>query len=59
MIDMLKYWLNNNVSASWKDVVRALEQINQLVLAATVKQKFLCGDEGEGDFDILLLYTHA
>ena len=48
MIDMLKYWLNNNVNASWKDVVRALEQINQLVLAATVKQKYLCGDEGEG-----------
>ena len=54
MIDMLKYWLNNNVSASWKDVVRALEQIDQLVLAATVKQKYLCGDKGEGDFDIHL-----
>ena len=58
MIDMLKYWLNNNVSASWKDVIRALERINQLVLAATVKQKYLCGDEGEGDFDIPL-DTHA
>ena len=53
-VDLLQYWLNNNVSASWKDVVRALEQIDQLVLAATVKQKYLCGDKGEGDFDIHL-----
>ena len=56
MIDMLQYWLDNKVSASWKDVVRALEQIDQLVLAATVKQKYLCGGEGEGDFDIIFIY---
>ena len=54
MVDMLQYWLDNSVSASWKDVIRALEQPNQLVLAATVKRKYLCGDEGEGDFDIHL-----
>ena len=47
-VDMLQYWLDNSVSASWKNVVQALEQIDQLVLAATVKQKYLCGDEGEG-----------
>ena len=40
-IDMLQYWLDNNVNASWKDVVRALEQTNQLVLAETVKHKYL------------------
>ena len=57
-VDLLQYWLDNNVSASWKDVIRALEQTDQLVLAATVKQKYLCGDEGEGDFDIHL-DTHA
>ena len=43
-IDMLQYWLDNNVTASWKDVVRALEQTNQLVLAETVKQKYLLSD---------------
>ena len=56
-IDMLRYWLDNNVSASWKNVVQALKQTDQLVLAATVKQTYLCG-EGEGDFDINL-YTYT
>ena len=49
-IDMLQYWLDNNVTASWKDVVRALEQTNQLVLAETVKHKYLLSttaDQGE------------
>ena len=40
-IETLQYWLDNNVNASWKEVVRALEQTDQLVLAATVKQKYL------------------
>ena len=35
---------DNNVTPSWKDVVRALEQTNQLVLAETVKQKYLLHD---------------
>ena len=49
-IEMLQYWLDNNVNASWKDVVRALEQTNQLVLAETVKHKYLLSttvDQGE------------
>ena len=48
-IDMLQYWLDNNVTASWKDVVQALKQTDQLVLAETVKQKYLLsatGDQG-------------
>ena len=51
-IDMLQYWLDNNVSASWKDVVRALEQTDQIVLAVTVKQKYLLSptiDEGDSE----------
>ena len=40
-VDMLQYWLDNNVNASWKDVVRALEQTKQLKLAETVKHRFL------------------
>ena len=49
-IDMLQYWLDNNVTPTWKDVVRALEQTNQLVLAETVKHKYLLSttvDQGE------------
>lgn len=41
---MLQYWLNNiNVFASWKDVARALEQTDQLVLHGytIVKHKYL------------------
>lgn len=40
-IDTLQYWLDNNVNASWKDVIRALEQTDQLVLASTLKHKYL------------------
>ena len=46
-IDMLQYWLDNDVNASWKDVVRALEHTNQLVLAETVKQKYLLSDTAD------------
>lgn len=37
----LQYWLNSNPTASWKDVVRALEQIDHLRLASQVKEKYL------------------
>ena len=46
-IDMLQYWLDNDVNASWKNVVRALEQTNQLVLAETVKHKYLLSDTAD------------
>ena len=36
-----RYWLNSNPNASWKDVVRALEQIDNLLLASQVKAKYL------------------
>ena len=53
-IEMLQYWLENNKNASWKNVVQALEQTDQLALAETVKQQYLCSDEGEGNFDVSL-----
>ena len=40
-VDMLQYWLDNSVNTSWKEVARALEQMKQLVLAASVKQRYL------------------
>ena len=50
-IEILQYWLDNNIDASWKKIARALEQVNQLVLAATIKQKYLwspiVSDDGE------------
>ena len=47
-IDMLQYWLDNDVNVSWKNVAQALEEIDHHVLAETVKQQYLCGEEGEG-----------
>ena len=54
-IDMLQYWLDNDLNVSWKNVAQALKQIDQHVLAETVKQQYLCGDEGEG----ILIATHT
>ena len=48
-IETIQYWLDNNADASWKELARALELIDQLVLAATVKHKYLwtpCEQEG-------------
>ena len=41
LVDMFEYWLNSNPDASWKDIIQALEQTDQLVLAAKVKIKYL------------------
>ena len=40
-LEMLQYWLNTTMNASWKDVTRALEQLDMLTLAARLKSKFL------------------
>ena len=40
-LEMLQYWLNTTMNASWKDVIRALEQLDMLTLAARLKSKFL------------------
>ena len=48
-VETIQYWLDNNADASWKEVAQALEQIDQLALAAKVKKKYLwttCEQEG-------------
>ena len=40
-LEMLQYWLNTTMTASWKDVVRALEKLNMLTLAESLKSKYL------------------
>ena len=37
---VLQYWLDANMTASWKDIARALEQLNMLTLAARLKLKY-------------------
>ena len=51
-IDMLQYWLDNNVLPLWNEIVQALEQNDQLALAAQVKHDYLwlaaaVSEEGE------------
>ena len=40
-LEVLQYWLNTTITASWKDIARALEQLNMLTLAARLKSKYL------------------
>ena len=51
-LDTLQYWLDNEIDASWKEIVQALEKSDHCVLAAKVKKKYLwpsTGGEGEGE----------
>ena len=40
-LNMLQYWLNTTMTASWKDIARAVEQIDKLTLAARLKRNYL------------------
>ena len=40
-IDMFQYWLKSTPTASWKDVISALEQLEHLTLAARLKAKYM------------------
>ena len=40
-LEMLQYWLDNKLVPTWKEVVQALEQTNQLSLAAQIKFDYL------------------
>ena len=52
-LDMLQYWLDNKLDPKWNEVILALEETDQLVLAAEVKHDYLWStavtseDEGE------------
>ena len=41
-LEMLQYWLDTTTTTrSWKEIARALEQLNMLTLAARLKSKYL------------------
>ena len=51
-LETLQYWLNNKIDASWKEIVQALEFLDECVIATKVKQKYLwpsAGGEREGE----------
>ena len=40
-IDMFQYWLDNNLVPTWKEVIRALEDTDKIVLASQIKHHYL------------------
>ena len=40
-LDMLHYWLGNKLNPKWNEVILALEETDQLVLAAWIKHDYL------------------
>ena len=41
-LDMLQYWLDNKLDPKWNEVILALEETDQLALAAQIKHDYLC-----------------
>ena len=39
-INLLQYWLNSTPSASWRDIVAALEKIGHHTLSARLREKY-------------------
>ena len=39
-IELLQYWLDSTPSASWRDIVTALEKIGQHTLSARLREKY-------------------
>ena len=50
-IKMFQFWLRSNVHASWKMVIQALEQKNDLTLATKLKKKYLSDAAGKSVID--------
>ena len=40
MTDMFQFWLDSTPTASWEDVIRALEQLDHGALAARLRSKY-------------------
>ena len=41
MVDMFQSWLDSTPTASWEDIIRALEQLDNLTLAARLRSKYI------------------
>ena len=46
-IEMLQYWLDNKLVPKWNDVILALEEADQLTLAAQIKREYLLSTVSE------------
>ena len=57
-IDMLHYWLDNNLVTSWNEVILALEEIDEVAQASQIKHDYLlsAANDKEG---IMLIRRHV
>ena len=61
-LDMLQYWLDNNLVPKWNEVILALEETDQLALAAQIKHDYVylfssaADSEEEGMLIVLCVY---
>ena len=44
---MLQYWLDNKLVPKWNEVILALEETDQLALAAQIKHDYLLSTESD------------
>ena len=58
-LDMLQYWLNTTMTASWRDIARALEQMDKLTLAAKLKRKYLWSTTSGMHINKNIMMTHC
>ena len=50
LVEMIQYWLDSDPAACWERLVRALEQLDLLALAATIKQQHLWKQSPAGKY---------
>lgn len=43
-LDMLQFWLDYKTTASWRDIVSAIQELNLTTLASSLKKKYLMPD---------------
>ena len=54
-IEMLQYWLDNKLVPVWNDVILALEESDQLVLASQIKHDYLLSTAVSEEEGMLIL----
>ena len=51
-IDMFQFWLDSTPTASWEDIIRALEQADHVTLAVRLKSKYLEHHQPPGVYNV-------
>ena len=57
--EMLDLWLRRKPDASWKDVVSALQQMEENRVAKSIRQNYVRGGESTGRFTVKMLSDSA